>query len=67
MLQVLDLSSNNLTEWPLPQSTLPSLRQLNISTNGRLMSVPQIPLQCCVGSLQSLDLSGASPRTGAVS
>ncbi|CAL5221783.1 g4045 [Coccomyxa viridis] len=57
-LQVLDLSSNAFTEWPLPGGQLPPLRQLRLSSNGRLLSAPQEALQGCAGSLRSLDISG---------
>ncbi len=56
--QVLDLSNNAFTEWPLPQCQLPSLREVSLSNNGRLLSAPQDALRCCAGSLQSLDVSG---------
>ncbi len=65
LTQVLDLSSNAFTEWPLPEGQLPPLRQLRLSSNGRLLSAPQEALQGCAGSLQSLDLSGMlSPLSG---
>ena len=65
LVQVLCLSRNAFVEWPLPTSRLPSLRQLDLSGNGRLLSAPQDALQCCAGTLQELDLSGnASPSAG---
>jgi Leucine-rich repeat (LRR) protein len=57
-MQVLDLSSNALTEWPLPAGRLPRLRQLDLSGNARLLSAPEDALQCCADTLQSLRLSG---------
>ncbi len=57
-MQVLDVSSNAFTEWPLPKGRLPPLRQLSLATNGRLLSAPKNALQGCAGSLQRLDLSG---------
>ena len=56
--KVLDLSSNALTEWPLPASRLPCLRQLDLSGNARLFLAPQDALRGCADTLQSLSLSG---------
>lgn len=57
-IQVLDLSSNALIEWPLPASRLPCLRQLDLSGNARLFSAPQDALQGCADTLQNLSMSG---------
>jgi Leucine-rich repeat (LRR) protein len=59
--QVLNLSRNRLTEWPLPNNVLPELVQLDLSANPGISAIPASAFDCCAASLQLLDLSGDSP------
>ena len=57
-LASLDVSANRLAQWPLPSTALPALRQIDLSCNPGIASVPAGAFACCAASLQHLDVSG---------